>query len=184
MSFINDGEQEKRDSTGAETAPTGAKEDSKKTKESKQGNPLLSLTWLVLIAVALYYIYPFITGDQKVEGFENLLEHVQSGDSVEAEEPVGELEPPRLISRELKPLLAEFKEAYEEMHDSLLLLQTKPKVKMINFSEDKQTLLFEIHSLAPSSGKKVVEDIIFTADDFGRLVTDGAYSAIRLHPEQ
>jgi len=82
----------------------------------------------------------------------------------------------------LKNLLAEFKEEYEEMYGSEKMMMTQPEVKMIRFSEDKRSLLIELETLLPSSGIKQSEDILYEMDDFGRLVAEGSFATIKLHP--
>lgn len=165
---------------GKEQSTVGDSQDAKK-KTDKKGNSIFSMVLLVLILVALYYGKEYLTGEKEIPGLTEALSQTKTEST---EEPKGELKTPKESDRALKALLAEFKAEYEQMYEPEKMMQTKPEVKMIQFSADKKSLLIELESLLPSSGVQQSEDLIYDLDEFGRLVTKGAFSAIKLHPKR
>lgn len=151
-----------------------------KNKAEKKGNSVFSLILLVLILVALYYGKDYLTGEKEIPVLSDALPQTKPESN---SEPKGRLIVPKENDRSLKSLLTEFKKEYEQMYGPLKMKETKPEVKMIQFSEDKKSLLIELESSLPASGAQQSEDIIYNMDEFGRLVTKGTFSLIKLHPK-
>lgn len=182
MTFIPEDKKEEESVASEEkSASPPASEKKEKKAEKKSGNPINSIIFLVIIGVALYYSRDFLSGEKEIPGLSQALTETSPGEDAT---PTGELKIPRVTDRALKALLEEFKTEYEARHDSLLLLQTKPEVTRIRYSEDKENLLIVMKSLLPSSGESQTQEIIYGMDDFDRLVTTGEFSEIKLYPEE
>ena len=175
MTFIADDQKEPEE---AEKTPPKTEEPQ---KGKTGGSPLNSLIFLILIGVALFYARDFLSGEKDIPGLSEII----TSDKAESNtEPTAELQIPRVKENDLKQLIAEFKTEYEKIHPKELLVQTRPKLTRIRYSDDRKSLLIVLEKMLPSSGVLETQEIIYNTDDFGRLVTTGDFSKIKLYPEE
>ena len=153
------------------------------TQESKKGAPLQSVAFLLLIVVALYYTKPYLTGEKSINSIDEMLIDKKSEQSPTPKDVQVTLKIPRVSDRSLRPLLAEFKERYELAHSDKYLRTSLPEVVTILPSKEGSQLLIEIEYKNPETKQIISEDIVFNTDAFGRLVTEGKYASIKLHPK-
>ncbi len=195
MSFIPKDERDqapaKSTAPDDSSKPTTPPKDSNSGKKSGKGSALRSAFWLCLILLGLFLGRPYLTGEKSL-GSVPSLSLSSDGDALEATAPVTELQVPMMLGdKEMRRLMREFKEGYERLVPAEERADAQPRVRAAKFSKDRKKLLIELetNALTPPStddapAQRIVTDVIFIEDEFGRMITASRYTGITLYPAE
>ncbi len=181
MSLTNEDERSENEEVIIEKDKAAPKSEEKKGGLSGMKSAFL----LVLILIGLFYAKPYLTGEKEIAEIPSI---ALGGEEVALKQNT-DLKIPTLSDKELRKLLQEFKAEYVKIVPQEEILATQPSVRAVKFSKDRTKLLLELEHIVPAIAdeqvaKSVSTDLIFTEDEFGRLVTSGRFEGIKLYPEK